>query len=51
MDGIAVESQIKERRPECLLMSSTIVQKLMRGNKTRGNRRRAATKDVMLNST
>jgi hypothetical protein len=30
MDGKAVETQLEERRPECLLMSSTKVQKLMR---------------------
>jgi hypothetical protein len=30
MDGKAVETTLEERRPECLLMSSTKVQKLMR---------------------
>jgi hypothetical protein len=30
MDGRAVETTLEERRPECLLMSSTKVQKLMR---------------------
>jgi hypothetical protein len=35
LDGTAVETQFEERRPECLLMSSTQVQKLMR--KTRRN--------------
>jgi hypothetical protein len=30
MDGTAVETQLEERRPECLMMSSTKVQKLMR---------------------
>jgi hypothetical protein len=30
MDGSAVETTLEERRPECLLMSSTKVQKLMR---------------------
>jgi hypothetical protein len=40
MDGTAVETTLEERRPECLLMSSTKVQKLMR--KTRRSRRRKA---------
>jgi hypothetical protein len=40
MDGKAVGNKIKERRPECLLMSSTKIQKLMR--KTRRNRGRNA---------
>jgi hypothetical protein len=35
MDGTAVETTLEERRHECLLMSSTKVQKLMR--KTRRN--------------
>jgi hypothetical protein len=30
MDGTAVETTLEERRPKCLLMSSTKVQKLMR---------------------
>jgi hypothetical protein len=30
MDGTAVETTLEERRHECLLMSSTKVQKLMR---------------------
>jgi hypothetical protein len=38
VDGTAVETQIEERRLECLLMSSTKVQKLMR--KTRSSRGR-----------
>jgi hypothetical protein len=40
MDGIAVETTLEERRPECLLLSSTKVQKLMR--KTRRSRGRRA---------
>jgi hypothetical protein len=40
MDGTAVETTLEERRPECLLLSSTKVQKLMR--KTRRNRGRHA---------
>jgi hypothetical protein len=40
MDGTAVETTLEERRPECLLMSSTKVQKLMR--KTRRSRGRHA---------
>jgi hypothetical protein len=40
MDGIAVETQLEERHPECLLMSSTKVQKLMR--KTHNNMGRNA---------
>jgi hypothetical protein len=36
MDGTTWETQLEERRPECLLMSSTKVQKLMR--KTRRSR-------------
>jgi hypothetical protein len=38
MDGTAVETTLEERRPECLLLSSTKVQKLMR--KTRRSRGR-----------
>jgi hypothetical protein len=40
MDGTAVETRQEEQRPECLLMSSTKVQKLMR--KTRRSRGRKA---------
>jgi hypothetical protein len=40
MDGRAVETQLEERRPKCLLMSSNEVQKLMR--KTRRNKGRNA---------
>jgi hypothetical protein len=40
MDGTSLETQLEERRPECLLMSSTKVQKLMR--KTRRNMGRNA---------
>jgi hypothetical protein len=40
MDGTTMETQIKERRLECLLMSSTKVHKLVR--KTRRNRGRNA---------
>jgi hypothetical protein len=40
MDGTAVETTLEERRPECLLMSSTKVQKVMR--KTRRSRGRNA---------
>jgi hypothetical protein len=40
MDGTAVETTLEERRPECLLLSSTKVQKLMR--KTRRSRGRHA---------
>jgi hypothetical protein len=40
MDGTTVETQLEERRHECLLLSSTKVQKLMR--KTRRNRGRKA---------
>jgi hypothetical protein len=40
MDGRAIESQLEERRPECLLMSSNKVQKHMR--KTRRSRGRNA---------
>jgi hypothetical protein len=40
MDGTDVETTLEERRPECLLLSSTKVQKLMR--KTRRNRGRHA---------
>jgi hypothetical protein len=40
MDGIAVETKLEERRPECLLMSSTKVQKLI--CKTRRSRGRNA---------
>jgi hypothetical protein len=39
MDGKTLDTHIKERRPECMLMSSGKIQKLMR--KTR--------RDVMLN--
>jgi hypothetical protein len=42
MDGTTVETKLEDRRPECLLMLSTKVQKCAR---------RAATKDVMRNST
>jgi hypothetical protein len=38
MDGTAVETQLEERRRECLIMSSTKVQKLVR--KTRRSRGR-----------
>jgi phosphoglycolate phosphatase-like HAD superfamily hydrolase len=40
MDGTSVDTTLEERRPECLLMSSTKVQKLMR--KTRRSRGRNA---------
>jgi hypothetical protein len=40
MDGTAVETTLEERRHECLLLSSTKVQKLMR--KTRRSRGRHA---------
>jgi hypothetical protein len=40
MDGTTMETTLEERRPECLLMSSTKVQKLMR--KTRRSRGRTA---------
>jgi hypothetical protein len=40
MDGTAVETTLEERRLECLLMSSTQVQKLVR--KTRRSRGRNA---------
>jgi hypothetical protein len=40
MDGTTMETTLEERRPECLLMSSTKVQKLMR--KTRRSRGRNA---------
>jgi hypothetical protein len=40
VDGTAVETELEERRLECLLMSSTKVQKLM--CKTRRSRRRNA---------
>jgi hypothetical protein len=40
MDSTAIETQLEGRRPECLLMSSTKVQKLMR--KTRRNMGRNA---------
>jgi hypothetical protein len=46
MDGKAVETQREERRHECLLMSSTKVQKLMR--KTRRSRGRKAEFYVIL---
>jgi hypothetical protein len=45
MDGTTLETQIEERRRECLLMSSTEVQKLM--CKTRRKRRRNAEYYVM----
>jgi hypothetical protein len=40
MDGTAVETTLEERRPECLLLSSTKVQKLLR--KTRRSKGRHA---------
>jgi hypothetical protein len=40
MDGTTVDTQLEERRPECLLMSSTKLQKLMR--KTRRSKGRKA---------
>jgi hypothetical protein len=40
MDGTTVETTLEERRPECLLLSSTKVQILMR--KTRRSRGRHA---------
>jgi hypothetical protein len=40
MDGIAVETTLEERRPECLMLSSTTFQKLMR--KTRRSKGRHA---------
>jgi hypothetical protein len=40
MDGTSVETTLEERRPECLLLSPTKVQKLMR--KTRRSRGRHA---------
>jgi hypothetical protein len=40
MNGTTVETTLEERRPECLLLSSTKVQKLMR--KTRRSRGRHA---------
>jgi hypothetical protein len=40
MDGTLVETEIEERRPECMLMSSDKIQKLVR--KTRGKRGRHA---------
>jgi hypothetical protein len=40
MDGTSVETTLEERRPDCLLMSSTKVEKLMR--KTRRRRGRNA---------
>jgi hypothetical protein len=45
MDGTTVETQIEERRPECLLKSPTKVQKLMR--KTRRSRGRSAEFNVI----
>jgi hypothetical protein len=36
MDGTAVETTLEERRPECLLVSSTKVQKLMRKTPQQG---------------
>jgi hypothetical protein len=44
-DGTSVETQLEERRPECLLMSSTKVQKLMR--KTRRSKGRNAEFSVI----
>jgi hypothetical protein len=38
MDGTAVEITLEERRPECLLLSSTKVQKLMRKTRRSGGR-------------
>jgi hypothetical protein len=35
MDGIVVETQIQERLPECLLMSTRKIQKLMRRSRGR----------------
>jgi hypothetical protein len=35
MDGTTVETQIEERRPECLLMSYVKVQELMRKTRRR----------------
>jgi hypothetical protein len=40
MDGTAVENTLEERRPECLMLSSTMVHKLMR--KTRRSKGRNA---------
>jgi hypothetical protein len=40
MDGTSSETQIEERRPQCLMMSSTTVQKPMR--KTRRSKGRNA---------
>jgi hypothetical protein len=48
MDGKAEETRLEERRSECLLMSSTKVQKLMR--KTRRNKRRNAEFYVTVNT-
>jgi hypothetical protein len=48
IDGTTVETQLEERRPECLLMSSTKVQKLMR--KTRRSKGRT-TNIYMLHVT
>jgi hypothetical protein len=38
MDGIAVDTQLEERRPECLLMSSYKIQKRMRRTRRRRGR-------------
>jgi hypothetical protein len=38
MDGTTVETTLEERRPECLLMSSTKVQRLMRKTRRSGGR-------------
>jgi hypothetical protein len=40
LDGTTAETTLEERRPECLMMSSTKVQKLMR--KTRRSKGRNA---------
>jgi hypothetical protein len=45
MDGTTVETQLEERRPGCLIMSSTKVQKLMR--KTRRSKGRNAEFNVI----
>jgi hypothetical protein len=46
IDGTTVDTTLEERRPECLLMSSTKVQKLMR--KTRRSRGRNASLTLRL---
>jgi hypothetical protein len=38
MDGTVADTQLEERRPECLLMSSTKVQKVMRKTRRSGGR-------------